>query len=116
MNSPIINTKLLREAYEAGRRQALNEQFNIPDMYGNPSSPGRGNPPRYNPPPAAPTDDRYRGKPGGGDIPIGDGNVYYGPNNTPVWWSRDPNPFENPRPGVKWNEDLGQWEFEDFKI
>ena len=26
MNSPIRNNKLLREAYEAGRRQALNEQ------------------------------------------------------------------------------------------
>ena len=26
MNSPIINTKLLSEAYQAGRQQALNEQ------------------------------------------------------------------------------------------
>lgn len=51
MNSPIRNNKLLREAYESGRRQGLNEQgmmsaFNVPAGLGGPRGPEVSNLPQ----------------------------------------------------------------------
>ena len=108
-DNPVRNTKLLREAYNAGRRQALNEQ-NIPDMFGNPSRPGGGGG-GSNTPSNNPGDNRYRGNPGGGNL--GGGGTNWGtPSNTPPWWARPDirNPFTDPKPGpFVWDKGLGQW-------
>ena len=105
MSYEIGNDKLLREAYEAGRRAALNEQGKLPDL---------SNPPGTVPGPMELPDD-LQGIPPGGFGDEGQSDSGWKPTPWPDEWNPDPDPGWLPgsgpqgttkgKPVPKWLED-----------